>query len=253
LFLDRYHPPDPERRALRLLNWQRTPMLWMRKFRDAVRVTRLRLDASALRGDSSFEDSSRKPLIGPSGEGLPAAVYRLRGDADKPRPGFAPTLTALRDVYPRIEDVRAHRIQTGRLILAFKERGISQPLDMRSVSDGVLHALALLLALEGGAGLLAIEEPENAIHPWSLRSMMTRAQSMPARQLLFTTHSETVVNAVEDIDSLLVVENRDRDGTIVASAHERESALAAILRDSGQKLGDVWMGGGLGGVPGSDS
>jgi predicted ATPase len=245
---------DPERRALRILSWQRLVAPWMRYLRDSVGVTRLRLDASALRRDSTFEESSREHLIGPNGEGLAAAVARLRGTGDMSNQKFLPVLEALQEVYPRIEGVRAERIQTGRLILQFKERGISEPLGQANVSDGVLHALALLVALEGGlggGGLLAVEEPENALHPWSLRAMVRRAQTRgPGRQLLLTTHSETVVNEVQDPAALFVVENSDERGTTVTPATERESALSSILKESGEKLGDVWIGGTIGGVPG---
>ena len=97
--------------------------------------------------------------------------------------------------------------------------------------------------------MLAIEEFENVIHPWSVRAMLERAQAS-SRQILVTTHSETVVNAVKDPGSLFIVEHDDRKGTIVTPARQREAALDAILAESGQNLGDVWMDGSLGGVPG---
>ncbi|HSP77937.1 MAG TPA: AAA family ATPase [Myxococcaceae bacterium] len=159
-------------------------------------------------------------------------------------------------MYPRIEDVYARRIPSGHLILLFKERGISEELGQGSVSDGVLHALALLVALHQGpsgqAGLLAIEEPENAIHPWPLRKLIARAQQS-SRQIILTTHSETVVNAVTDPENLFLVENDDKRGTLVTQATAREAALKSILEESGQRLGDVWLDGSLGGVPGVES
>jgi predicted ATPase len=162
---------------------------------------------------------------------------------------------ALQSVYPRIEDVIPHRVQPGQLTLQFKERGISEPLGQGSVSDGVLHALALLVMLEGSdrsRGVLAIEEPENAIHPWSVRAMVAHAQDDPKRQILITTHSETVVNAVRDPASLFIVDIEDRLGTVINAAHDREDAIDSILANSGQKLGDLWMDGSLGGVPKAD-
>lgn len=247
---------DPEGRVLKLLNWQRITSPWMRYFRDAVAITRLRLDSSALRKDSTFEESVPDHLIGPNGEGLATAVARMRGSGEHPDERFVPVLRALQRVYPRIEDIRAQRIQPGRLILLFKEHGISEQLGQANVSDGVLHALALLVALEGGlgkGGLLAIEEPENAIHPWSLRAMIGRAQDQPSRQILLTTHSETVVNEVRDTNALFIVENSEKDGTTITPAKACEAALDTILTESGQKLGEVWMDGTVGGVPKSDA
>lgn len=135
--------------------------------------------------------------------------------------------------------------------MLFKEAGISEELGLESISDGVLHALALLVVLESDDenGLLAIEEPENAIHPWSVRAIVARAQIAPRRQVLLTTHSETVVSAVADAGSLLITERQGERGTTVVPAKDRVDALDAILRETGQDLGDIWMGGSLGGVP----
>jgi len=243
---------DPS--LLWLVNWQRRPSAMMKYLRDISRVTRLRLDATALRRDLAFEEP-RESLLGPTGEGLASAVSKLRGPKPAPSPQFRKVLEALQEVYPRIEDVIARRIPSGHLILLFKERGISEELGQSSISDGVLHALALLVALNQGAsgqpGLLAIEEPENAIHPWPLRKLIARAQQS-SRQIILTTHSETVVNAVTNPETLFLVENDDKRGTIVTQATEREAALKAILEESGQRLGDVWLDGSLGGVPGAE-
>lgn len=237
--------------VLRLLNRIRFPMGWLHVLTLKAWVSRFRLDTSVLRGAAYFQDPAID-FIGPSGEGLAAAVDRLRGRGKEPAAAFKRVLSALQEVYPRIEEVRTAPIRPGRLTLLFRERGIAEDLGQSNISDGVLHALALLVMLEGGKdshGILAIEEPENAIHPWSVRAMLERAQ-VSSRQILLTTHSETVVNAVKDPGSLLIVENDDRKGTIVTPARNREAALDTILAESGQKLGDVWMDGSLGGVPG---
>jgi predicted ATPase len=162
-------------------------------------------------------------------------------------------LAALQEVYPRIEDVVPEAFAQGRVTLNFREKGIKDPIPLDGISDGVLHALALLVALrQPGPGLLAIEEPENALHPWSVRRILERAQTpsrgRAQRQLLITTHSETVVNAVRDPKSLFIVES-GKNGTTVVPATTKETALESILKESGQQLGDVWMGGTLGGVP----
>ena len=212
-------------------------------------ITRLRLDASALRSDARFQ-VDRDHAIGPSGEGLPVAVDRLRERKEQPASSFLPILQALREVYPRIEDVVPESFGQGRVTLGFRERGIADPIPLDGISDGVLHALALLIALRSpGLGVLAIEEPENALHPWSVRKILELAQTERARQALITTHSETVVNAVQRPESLFIVEADEQHGTTVERATSKERALTAILKESGQKLGDVWLDGSLGGVP----
>ncbi len=137
------------------------------------------------------------------------------------------------------------------MTLFVKEVGISGLLAQSNISDGVLHALALLVALESpGPGILAIEEPENAIHPWSVAEIVRLAQEgATLRQTILTTHSPVVVDAVADPDSLYIIEQLGSAGTTAQPARGIEASIDAILRESGQKLGAVWVDGSLGGVP----
>ena len=147
-----------DRRFLRVLT-SRIGFPWIRALALATSVQRYRLDSTSLRADSSTEGKGGASLDG-TGRGLASAVARLRGFDAEPKNTFARILTTLQAVYNRIEDVLPVRISSGRLTLQFRERGILEPLDQGSVSDGVLHALALLIALsERRTGLLAIEEP----------------------------------------------------------------------------------------------
>ncbi len=240
------HEAEPS--LLRLLNRQRLRAPWFNYCIRASRVSRFRLYASALRGDAQYPESLGRELVGPHGEGLAAAVDHLK----KRKGAWEGILVELQRVYPQVKEVHAKSPQPGRWTLSFEESGINAELGQDSVSDGVLHALALLIMLsdQNASGILAIEEPENGIHPWSIRAMVERAQNGGGRVTLVTTHSETVVNAVRDPASLFIVES-EPDGTHIRPALSVETALAAILRESGQQLGDVWMGGTLGGVPSS--
>ncbi|MRG93512.1 AAA family ATPase [Polyangium spumosum] len=225
---------------------------WALSYRPP-RAARIRLDASALRAESNVGGARRRaPLLHSTGEGLPLALERIRPRGKAPTKAFQRVLTGLQAVYPRIEDVSTIHYQPGRIALSFKERGIEGELSEANVSDGVIHALALLVALEGNErNVLAIEEPENALHPWALQQILDRAQDrLPfAEPLLISTHSPVVVDSVRDPASLYIVENHDKHGTIVTPALEKERALRTILANSGQKLGDVWLDGTLGGVP----
>jgi len=244
---------EVDKSVLQILNRIRFRGQLMKLIANQCEVRRIRLDSSALRSDSGFKEPSSS-LLGPSGEGLPAAVERLRGHGKSHNPAFVRVLNSLQKVFPKIEDVHAARLQPGRLTLFFKEQGISEEFGQANVSDGVLHALAMLVMLEGrprtgGASILVIEEPENAIHPWSVRTMVEQAQKSRSSQVIITTHSETVVNAVEDTKALFITENRGIGGTTLTRALAKEKALDSILVETGQKLGDVWMDGTLGGVP----
>lgn len=226
---------------------------WFSSQTTMTPMRRLRLDASALRSDVQLHETlDRRPILNFTGRGLPLALERLRPHGKPPSEAFKRVLLRLREVYPNIEDVRALRFQPGRVVLSFKERTISGELGESNVSDGVMHALALLVAVEDQRkDVLAIEEPENALHPWALRRIVERIQDSIGgdRQLVITTHSPVVVDAVKDPASLFIVENDERRGTTVTPALQKERALNVILAETGQKLGEVWLGGSLGGVP----
>lgn len=226
-------------------------------FKDAIpSVTRLRLDTSALRGVPLLGVPRHSDTLGQMGDGLPEAVERMRRKRGKAGRAFESVLGGLQAVYPRIEKVTTIRNPQGNLALSFTEGEIEGELGVANVSDGVLHALALLVAIEGTpeSSILAIEEPENAIHPWALQKIIEHAQErLPrAEPLLLTTHSSVVVDAIKDPASLYIVENTQKQGTKVTPALRKEAALRAILAEGGQKLGEVWLGGLLGGVSGAD-
>lgn len=217
---------------------------------DALSVRTVRLGASELRtpGGAAFVEGAWDAQ---TGRGLAAALDSLvHRDGHRTR-ALDNIVRNLHAIHPRIEDIRTVKESVTRTVLQFKERGIDEWLDQGSMSDGVLHALALLLAIEmGGPGILAIEEPENALHPWAARMLVDIAKASPS-QVLMTTHSQAVVDALADPESLFLVDQGD-EGTHVEQALHREEALATILRESGQRLGEVWIDGSLGAVPGSE-
>jgi predicted ATPase len=240
--------PDGARRKLA----RRLKLLPLFEELDLPSVQRLRLDATSLRSDAPLQVWSPGQALSAEGKGLPLAIRWMKSHGIF-KHEWEHVLARLQEIYPRIEDVRLVRPQPGHIALTFKERGLSSDLKDTNTSDGVIHALALLVALHGpfSRGILAIEEPENALHPWALRSILADAQDEHRfAPLLLTTHSPVLVDAVRDPASLLIVE-REGHETTVTPAVEKEHALRMILAETGQKLGEIWLGGALGGVPGA--
>ena len=228
-----------------------------RMSRSLPGALRFRFDATSLRSDSPVGPGRHLRPFGLSGEGLPLAIEKMAKKGSPDRERFDEILTKLRGVYPRIEDVSTVHYQPGRVALSFKEKKIDSKLGESGVSDGVIHALALLVALyrSTSSDLLIIEEPENALHPWALHRIMSDWQLgvKKSEPLLLTTHSPVLVNAIKNPDSLFIVENGEDKGTMVFPARDKEHALTSIMAESGQKLGDLWLDGTLGGVPGAEN
>ncbi len=96
-------------------------------------------------------------------------------------------------------------------------------------SDGTLRLIGFLWALQEGDGLLLLEEPELSLNdaitehiPLMIdRVLRQRKKGGFLRQVLSTTHSDNLISAVTDPDSILLLEPGD-DGTTVRAATEGE-------------------------------
>lgn len=212
---------------------------------------RYRFDLQSLRNEFGPTPSSIHGFFDSHGLGLSLAVRRLQTES----PEVLKNVTvALGTIYPQISEIKAEPLAAGRVALFFRLKGVKTLLGESSVSDGMMHAIALLIAIESSSpdSILVIEEPENALHPWAVHEIMNLIQdklSERSQPIIITTHSPVVVNAIRDPASLYIVENDLTRGTTITPAVERDTALSQILNDSGERLGEVWMGGGLGGIP----
>lgn len=115
------------------------------------------------------------------------------------------------------------------------------------LSDGTLRYLSLLAVLchPRPPPLVAIEEPELGLHPDVLPTLaeLLRAASEKT-QLIVTTHSTALVDAMTDMpDSVLICE-RDANGTRMERLEPAD--LKPWLQD--YRLGQLWMRGELGGT-----
>ena len=96
-------------------------------------------------------------------------------------------------------------------------------------SDGTLRLIGFLWALQEGDGLLLLEEPELSLNdaitehiPLIIeRVLRQRKKGAFLRQVLSTTHSETLIAAVTDPQSILLLEPGD-NGTSVRNANAQE-------------------------------
>ena len=111
-------------------------------------------------------------------------------------------------------------------------------------SDGTLRAAALLTALtqEPPPSLIAIEEPELAIHPGALTILYDAIQSAQRKaQILITTHSPDLLDHFEA--DLLRVVCRDGDATRITgldedqhrAVRERLTTLGDVMRHEGMR------------------
>lgn len=233
------------RSILRLLNLSRHYSPLLQDLVDRVAVRTLRPESGALKDLAEGAAGLTR-----SGKGLAGLVRRLRGGGREPTAEFeADVLAVLRQIFPEVSDVSTAAIMSNLLALKVQDADVGGWLTPDQVSDGFLHLLGVLAATaDRQPGALVLEEPENAIHPWALRTLLDHLQDQEGRQIIITTHSPVVVDRLRQPASLLLAERDTERGTTLISAPEREEALASILSESGMKLGEVWTAGMLGAV-----
>lgn len=138
---------------------------------------------------------------------------------------------------------------SGRRFVVFKSG--SNRFRPDEVSDGTIKWLCLLVAtLVPQSRVILLEEPENFMHPWMQQRFVSLVREQAGklnRSMIITTHSATVLNALR-VDELLLVAQGD-DGTVVDGVKDK-TALRKVLKTTNFGLGDIWVSGGVGGVPG---
>ena len=125
------------------------------------------------------------------GANLPAVVrYMQRNQTD----AWNSILDAMRRIVPGLEDIETDFTPDRRLALQFVESGTGRPWSSTEVSDGTIQSLALFTALfDPRVPLVLIEEPENSVHPWIVRTFVDACRSVPGKRVLVTTHSPALI------------------------------------------------------------
>ncbi|MCA1789480.1 MAG: AAA family ATPase [Thioalkalivibrio sp.] len=178
----------------------------------------------------------RGDVLGDGGENLALVISKIR-----PRVRNE-LIESLRKLYEGIEDVHV-TVEGGNALLFLEESGREIP--ATRLSDGTLRYLSLLAILLHPAPppLVAIEEPELGLHPDVIphvAELLVRASER--MQLVVTTHSRMLVDALSDHPSSVVVCEKVNG----ESRFERldGEALRAWLEK--YSLGTLWSMGELG-------
>ena len=152
-------------------------------------------------------------------------------------------IEALGELYPRFTEYEV--VITGGLTqIFFTEGDISIP--ATRLSDGTLRYLCLLAILynPNPPPLVCLEEPELGLHPDIVAGLAKHLRTASERmQLIVTTHSDILIDALSDTpESIVVFENEDG-----ATRMNRLDAdeLSVWLEKYG--LGQLWTRGQIGG------
>lgn len=180
----------------------------------------------------------RSDMLSDGGENLALVLSKIRSRVKNE------LIESLRRLFEGIEDI--HLTVDGGNVLLFLEETGGREIPATRLSDGTLRYLSLLAILlhPDPPPLVAIEEPELGLHPDvmpHIADLLVRASSRS--QLIVTTHSRLLVDALTDRPSAVVVCAKENG----ESRFERldKTALAAWL--DRYSLGNLWSMGELGG------
>ncbi len=157
--------------------------------------------------------------------------------------GERKVLEGLRELYDGITGFDV-AIQGGTVQLYLKEG--DQFIPATRLSDGTLRYLSLLAVLcnPKPPGLICIEEPELGLHPDVLPFLAELLiEASQHTQLVITTHSEILVNALSEHPEYVLVCEKENDETSIRRCDAEQ--LSIWLED--YSLGDLWRSGQIGG------
>ena len=174
------------------------------------------------------------------GKNIGMVLNRLRGDPKAKNK----LLTALKRLYHDVQDFNVH-VEAGS-VQVFLQEGSVTTIPATRLSDGTLRYLCLLAILCNPSlpSLVCLEEPELGLHPDILPGLAELLREASERcQLIVTTHSDTLVDALTDTPESIVVCEKEGGQTQLKRLDEKE--LSHWLEK--YRLGELWTSGELGG------
>ena len=192
-----------------------------------------------LRRDWSSVES---PRLDHYGRNLAETLYRLdAGTRHRILEATRAIIGLPEDIQPRLSE------DEDRFYFVQQEAGLRYRVHQMGVSSGTLRVLALMTALHTSAEakLIGIEEPENYVHPGALSSFVEYLGGVGENiQLVITTHSPLVLDALGDPSVVRVVRRDVRRGTVVEA--EDAEGIRRALDASGFGLGEYYQTRGFG-------
>lgn len=152
-------------------------------------------------------------------------------------------LEYLRKIYEGVEALEIS-VESNTVQLFLQEE--NQTFPATRLSDGTLRWISLITILcdPTPPPLICIEEPELGLHPDLIVTLADLLQEASQRtQLIVTTHSEVLVDALNDNPEAIVVCEKEQGATTFKRLSKE--ALSAWLKD--YSLGQLWRDGEIGG------
>ena len=186
----------------------------------------------------SLRSRTRGPDLGNQGENFASYLHRFARE----RPDdFKRVTRQLQEFFPTLAALRPVRSQYGwtEVQVVQNVRSQESPVVFKAdqVSDGLLRlaAIATLPYADEALSTLAIEEPENGMHPKLLERAVELLRSFQGIQLIVTTHSPVLLNFVRP-EEVIILRSRGKAGP---EAKRFVALKAGMKRLEYYDIGDV--------------
>lgn len=160
---------------------------------------------------------------------------------------------------PMFDDIDVRPLHAGQHQVLFHDRWADVWYEPVEVSDGTMLVLAFLLIQHqrDSVDVLAIEEPERGLHPWLLGEIVKLLRSIGRgevggreTQVILATHSAELLEFLQP-EEVRFLSRDPADGAVrVTTAPTQTTEWRAAFDEYRHSLGEAWLSGGLGGVPG---
>ena len=187
-----------------------------------------------------IQSAAPAPYLNRTGSNLNnVAQYMYRENPNE----FKKILEDIQTKIPNITEIKPVKLQTGQMVLEFKQDGFEQSFFSQRMSDGTLKLFAyyLLLHERNPRQLIFVEEPENGLYHQYLGSLALEMKKNVgtgfSKQLFVTTHSPFFVNALSP-EQVWVLE-KDENGFSTA----KQASTYDFVKDltaEGIPMGDLW-------------
>lgn len=186
--------------------------------------------------------------LGESGEFLAAILHKLEKQ-NGGKGSLEQIVSGLRGAVPGFKHVRTKPLEVeGKWTFQVVEDRIRGAINPRSVSDGTIRLLAMMVIAHWSARrstLLAVEEPENGLHPHLSKHIVELLRTASeTRQVLVTTHHPDFLDELEPEEVILC--DKQQGFTLVRHASDVED-IKSFRKHF--RLGELWEQGTLGGIP----
>ena len=133
------------------------------------------------------------PVLSPLGENLPGIIDWMQVNS----PGtWQFVMSGMQDIMPSLQTINIETLHNQRLGIFFTEEGVTRSWGVEELSDGTMHALAILVAVaDSRNSLLLLEEPENSVHPWIVRVIVNHLREISQyTNVIVTSYSPILTN-----------------------------------------------------------